>query len=104
MEHEKKLTKEQAEKIKKRLEFLHSDHYCLGYIEGEIVDIIDSMTEKTPEEELAEYKCPKCNSELSISGIDNNVYCCSCRLLIGSRDFYYLMPCYQPDWNGGKRK
>ena len=119
---EEKISKELAEKIKKIMLGKSCIKDCLkdvSLIEVAMVqDIIDSFTEKTPEEGLAEYRCPNCGRGRHLHlrnrntdmGILNRVECYHCKACITEyledkeRSIGALkdIACYQDDWNGGK--
>ena len=86
-----KLSKELAEKI--------LDDFQTGRA---LWNILEKYTEKTPEEELAEYKCPLCGkARLYDNG--SMIICGECDCGLGSTvDYAKKHACYQPDWQGGK--
>jgi hypothetical protein len=107
-----KLSKEQAEAV-------------IGIFNGWTIDVkgctnfrkaIENITEEEPEDELAEYKCPRCGEiGLEIYSNEDEEYRVMCQdvgcgfswqntsFFLGiSRDVADYA-CYQPEWNGGKK-
>ena len=96
-----KLSKELAEEIKEKIKWVGTG-YEYESVLNDVRKIIDSFTEKTPEEELAEYKCPLCGkARLYYNG--SMIICEECDCGLGSTvDYAKKHACYQPDWRGGK--
>jgi len=96
-----KLSKELAEEIKEKIKWVGTG-YEYESVLNDVRKIIDSFTEKTPEEELAEYKCPACGS-FSFKPMSLGAMCQECQNYIQHRfGTISSNACYQPDWNGGK--
>ena len=93
-------------------------------LEGSIDEIhwivLDEFKKKTPEEELAGFKCPVCGYFIDVRRIDGTggewceVFCinleCNWKHHSGFQDpacalnVIENMACYQPDWNGGREE
>lgn len=82
----KKLSKEQANALRDSI----AEEMLCGP-DSIISKIIDSMTEKTPEEELAEYKCPYCgNPTIGAVHSEYGVICSTCLKKWQRIDFFGL--------------
>ena len=106
------LNEEQGTRIKNIFWCRINKRVDQGILNRYLEETIAELTEQSPEEELAGYKCPMCGRltiELVKAGADNNpdekemVHCAACMFCYHGkfRDFK-ANACYQPDWNGGK--